>query len=382
MTRSYLTALAVGFTIAGTGLAGAGGDTLRVGAIIPYSGPAALIGGPMEKGAKLIYEELEKTGLAGRKVKFTIYDTEGKVPLAVQQFRRLVDNDEVDVVLGPLTSGEALAISPVANELKVPMITFAASEALTKPPTPYLFSVTPVDSVVINDLLKFFSDQKTKRLGLIYSTDGYGQSGSKILQDRAAEFGLEFVAVETFSPQDTDMSPQLVRIRQKEPDAIVMWTAVNPGSTIILNNAKSLGIKSQFVLSYGSAYNSFRDQAGEAANGIYVIGFPILAPELLADSDPRKPPMLEFTKSYQARWGIAPDSTSGGMLDTKLILEEALKKISGPITREGLRDAIETVKTCGPYGCRQFSSSDHRGNEKGSAILLKVQDGKWVAGTR
>lgn len=174
------------------------------------------------------------------------------------------------------------------------------------------------------------------------------------------------------------MTPQLLNIRQKNPDAIVMWTAVNPASTIILKAAKGLGMKAQWVLSYGQAYNSFKDQAGEVANGAYVVGYPIFNMDALPASDPRKPILVDYAKAYQARWNTAPDQGSGHALDTKLVLEAALKKIKGPITRQNLRDAIETVNICGNNGCRQFSATDHRANDKDAIVMLKIQDGKWV----
>ena len=234
--RKFITAVTLGL-LAGPGLARAGGDTLRVGALVPATGPAALIGISLDQGFRVLYEALEKTGLEGRKVKFTIYDTEGKPQNAVQLFRKLIDNDEVDVVVGPLTSGEGLAISPIANEAKVPTLAIGAAAALTTPVTPFVYAMAPVDSVVTADTMKFLASKNMKKVGLIYSSDGMGQSGGKMIESIAAQHGIDLVAVETFAPQDTDMTPQLLNIRQKNPDAIVMWTAVNPASTIILKAA-------------------------------------------------------------------------------------------------------------------------------------------------
>lgn len=178
--RKFITAITLAL-LASPEVAMAGGDTLRVGALVPASGPAALIGISLDQGFRVLYEGLEKTGLEGRKVKFTIYDTEGKPQNAVQLFRKLIDDDEVDVVVGPLTSGEGLAISPIANDLKVPILAIGAAAALTTPVTPFMFAMAPVNSVVTADTMKFLGAKNLKRVGLIYSADGMGQSGGKMI---------------------------------------------------------------------------------------------------------------------------------------------------------------------------------------------------------
>ncbi|GGC78082.1 ABC transporter substrate-binding protein [Chelatococcus reniformis] len=351
-------------------------DVLRVGAILAISGPASSYGGPAEKGLKLIFDSLAKEGLAGRKVKLSVYDTEGNSTKAVQFYRRLVDNDEVDVVLGPSTSGESLAVVPVANQLKVPNITYGGAEPITKPVTPYVFALSPTDRLVVESILDHLRGRGAKTAAVIYSTDGFGQSGGGIVQERAAAFGIDLVAVESFSPQDTNMTPQLLRVREKKPDAVIIWSA-NPAPTIVLRNAQEIGLKLPFYVSYANASLSFIAQTGAAAEGVYVAALPIVAPEVLPDSDPRKAPLASFDKAYRERWGVPPDQTSGHALDSKIVLDAALKAIDGPVTREALRGAIERVKMCGADGCREVTPEDHRGLDKNALVLMQVRDGRF-----
>lgn len=351
-------------------------EPLRIGAILAISGPGSSYGGPAEKGLRLVFENM-KEPLAGRPVKLTIYDTEGNSTKAVQLYRRLVDNEEVHVVVGPSTSGESLAIVPVANQMKVPNITYGGAEPITKPVTPYVFAVSPTDRLVVEAILARLKEKGVKKAAVIYSTDGFGQSGGGIVQERAKAFDLDLVSVETFSPQDTNMTPQLLRMREKGPEAIIIWSA-NPNPTVILRNARELGMKEKFYLSYANASLSYIAQTGAAAEGTVVAALPIVAPEALSPSDPRAAALTEFDKAYRARWNVAPDQTAGHALDTKIILEEALKTIKGKVTRDNLRAAIETVKMCGADGCRQMTKDDHRGLDKDALVLMEVKDGKFV----
>jgi branched-chain amino acid transport system substrate-binding protein len=284
----------------------------------------------------------------------------------------------VDVVLGPSTSGESLAIVPVANQLKVPNITYGGAEPITNPVTPYVFAVSPTDRIVVDDLLAQVQASGIRKVGLLFSTDGFGQSGGTIVQERAKSFGIDLVAVETFAPQDTGMTPQLLRIRERSPDAVIVWS-ISPYPTIALRNAQEMGFRPRFYLSYASAAHSFIAQTGAAAEGAAMSAYPIVAPEVLPDSDPRKAPVVAFTAAYRARWGVAPDQTSGHALDTRIILEEALKAIPGKLTRDSLRTAIEGVKMCGSDGCRQITRTDHRGHGKDALMFVEIRDGTFVA---
>lgn len=352
-------------------------ETIRIGAVLSLSGPAAVYGTPAAQGLRVALDELPGKLVGGRPFKLTIYDSEGNSTKAVQLFRRLADSDEVDVIVGPSTSGEAISVSPVTNQLKVPMLSGAGTELITRPVTRYGFALGPTDRLMVEFLLSVLKTRNVKTLGLIHSQDGYGQSGGTIVQEMAPGAGLELVAVETFSPQDTNMTPQLLRIRDRKPDALIAWSA-NPGPTILLRNAAEIGYSVPVFLSTANALSSFTAQTGPAAEGVFASGLPIIAPETLPDSDPRKAPSVRFAKSYRDRFGVPPDQTSGLTLDAALILDAASGAVKGKLTRDSLRDAIETVRICGANGCRKGTPDDHRGLTKDSLVLMQVQNGRWV----
>lgn len=353
-------------------------DELRIGAVLALSGPASVFGTPAEKGLRLMLDD-HKT-LGGRPVKLTVYDSEGSTTKAVQLVRRLVENDDVHVIVGPTTSGESLAAGPVANQLKVTMISNGAAEAITTPVTPYVFGIVPPDRLVAGNILELMKKRNMKNVALLYSMDGMGQSGATIVQQIAGSFGVNIIAAESFNPSDTGMTPQLLRIREKNPEGIIVWSA-NPGPTIALRNAADLGIKTPFFLSYANASNWFVEQTGAAAEGVYVSSFPLVSPQALPDNSPRKAPLIAFEKRFREKFGATPDQSAGHSMDQFIILEEALKTIKGPVTRVALRDAIEKVKMCGANGCRQLSAQDHRGLDNDALVMMQIKNGKWVAVT-
>lgn len=376
-------ALAALTWLAGSAAAFAAGDTLKIGVLHATSGPLAVLGDASDKTVKLIREQAAAGKFdigPGRKVEIKQYDTEGNATKAAQLFRRLVDNDEVDVVIGPNTSGETLPIIPIAEEMKVPLVAYGAVEAITKPVKKYTFSMTPVDRVVISDLLVGMKKRNVKRPALIYSLDGFGQSGAEFFKELVKDYGMELSSVQSFAPQDTNMQPQLIKMREAKPDAYLLWSSANPAPTIILRTAKELGIQETFYVGHGNASLPFLKQTGAAGEGAVAPAFPILAPEVLPDGDKRKPVVTAFQKDYVARWNEPADHSASYALDALLVTQAAAKTVKGPITRDNLRDAIENLKGhCGSVGCRELSATDHRGLEKDIMVLLQIKGGRWVA---
>ena len=382
----HIKSRAAGFVMAALGMfevgnAHADNSPLRIGILSPSTGVSAYSGLSFEQGARQMLEPYVRNGMHGHPVKITFYDTEGASPKAAQLFNRLIDNDDVHVIIGPVNSGESLGAAPVAAQRKVPMLCICSAEAITKPVNPYVFGIAPVDATVTSELLEVLRNRGVKKAALIYSLDAFGQSGGKMLEAKAKDFGIELVAVETFAPQDTNMTPQLLKIRDKAPDGIMLWSAANPAPAIIMKTIKELGIKQQVYLGNAAAFNNFAESAGAAADGAYVTSLPILAPDVLPDSDRRKAIVSDFVKSFKGRWNTLPEQTAGGAMDAVLILEAAVKQIGGPITRDALRDAIEKVSMCGAYGCRQFTAEDHRGHSKQqpTTVLMQIKDSKWIA---
>ena len=375
------TRMALGLTLVCAAAAASAQETLNIVAILATSGPASIYGGPTEKGLRLSIDNLPNKSIAGRPVKLTVYDTEGNSTKAAQLYRRAVENDEAHVVIGPTTTGESLAILPIVNQLKVPTISGGSGEAITKPVTPYMFAMAVTDRLSAEAMVGGIKERGFKNVAVLHSLDALGQSGGNVAQELVKAAGLNVVMVETFGPQDTNMTPQLLRIREKNPDAIIVWSA-NPGPTIVVKNAAEMGLKKPIVLSVAQSSTAFVTQGGAAAEGVYIAAIPIVAPDVLLDNDPRKPIVTQFIKQYKDKYGQPPDQGAGHGLDAVLIVDAAAKSIKGPLTRESLRDAIEKVKMCGSNGCRQVRADDHRGITKDSVVMMQVRNGAFAAAAK
>ena len=371
------------FCLALTTLFGAGAhaaDTIKIGAVYATSGSAAFLGVPEERGLRLTADQLnQQGGIAGRKIEVIVYDTEGNGTKAAQQLRRLVDSDKVDVVFGPSTSGESLLVLTIANEAKTPIIMHAGSEKVFTPPTPYGFNTPPSDRIVAADLLANLKKRGIARLGLMSSADGFGQSGANVLRELSATYGVEIVRQEEFNRQDTDMTAQVLRIKESNSQALLIWSAL-PGPSIIIKNAAAVGFDRPIFNSYAAASRDLLQQVGPAANGTFVTSMRLLAPDTLKASDPVRAVVQKLYADYKAKYGEVPATFAAHSHDALLIVKSAVEQIQGEVTRDKLRDAIEKVSVTGANGIFRFSPQNHGGLDQDSLsmVLMVAKNGEWV----
>lgn len=353
---------------------------IRVGALMAVSGPAAFIGLSQKNTFDLMVEQINaRGGMSGYKIKPVFYDTEGNSTIAAQQFRRLAETDKVHVVIGPSTTGESLVVKPIANELKLPVISMGGAEIIVEPPTRYVYKVSPTDRIVAEHLLAFIKKKGLRSIAILSSADGYGQAGAVTVKEVAARSGLLIAAADEFGPRDADMTPQILKIRASGAEALLVWS-VNPGPSIILRNATAVGYKQPIFLSNGGASMALIEQSGRAAENVYVSSSRLLAPDNLSASDPITPVVTQLVKDYRARFKAEPPGFAGNTYDALMLIEKSLEKIAAPLDREKLTDAFRSgIKFPGTNGMSDFTATKHGGLDRDSRsmVMMQVRQGRF-----
>lgn len=354
---------------------------VKIGVMLAVSGPAAFLGVSERNALDMTVEQINTAGgIGGRQIKTIFYDTEGNGTKAGQVFRRLAESDDVDVVVGPSTTGESLVVVPIANELKVPVVTLAGAASVVNPVTPYVFKTPPTDQIVAHHMLSYMKTKGYTKIALINSADGFGQAGGAVVKAQAKDTGIDVVAAEEFGPRDSDMTPQLLRIRGSGAEALLIWS-VNPGPTIILRNARALGFDKPIYNSYGAASPKLIEQAGPAADGSYISSMRLLAPSSLAADDPLRAVVAGLAESYAAKFKEPPTTFAAHTYDAITAIREAVKSLGdAPVTRDGIAKALETVSFPGGNGMFHYSPANHNGLDgtSRSMIMLKVEGGRFV----
>lgn len=345
---------------------------VKIAAVYAITGPVAPYGVPQQKAVQMRAEQInERGGWKGRKVEVVFYDTEGNGNKAVQLVRKAIETDKVDLILGPSTTGEALAVAPIANSSRVPMITHSGAQSVVDPATPYVFQTAQYDRVGVPVVLKEFQKKGFKKIALLTSTDGFGQSGLVLFKEMAPKYGMTLVN-EQFDRQDTDMTAQVLRARQANADVLMVWSTF-PAPAIILRNAKAMGYPKPIYNSFAMASQEFLKQSGASSENTFVMAAAMLLPAALPDAHPNKAVIMKDYGTFQARFKEAPNPSAQHAMDAMTIVDVAVGRISGAIDRESLRDAIEKTELPGANGLFKFSSTVHGvSDEDPPIVFLKV----------
>ena len=370
--------------VAGTALAlGALGafaaDPIKIGSVLSVTGPAAFLGDPELKTLQLYVDDLNKKGgVLGRPLQLVHYDDGSDANKANGFTKRLIEDDKVDVLVGGTTTGATMSSVPLAEKAGIPFISLAGAVVIIEPVKKWVFKTPHTDRMAAE---KVFEDMKKRgltKVALLSETSGFGASGKKETEGVAAKYGITLVANETYGPKDTDMSPQLTKIKTTPGVQAVFVFGLGQGPAIVTKNYKQLGITLPLYQSHGVASDEFLKLAGPAAEGVRLPSPAQLIPEKLPANDPQKPIVTAYDKAYKAAYKTDVSTFGGYAYDGLMLAVDAIKR-AGSTDKAKVRDALEATKGfVATSGTFNMSPTDHMGLDLSAFRLLEVKGGDWT----
>ncbi len=372
-------ALAAALSVSALTSASFAADPIKIGSVVSATGPAAFLGDPEARTLKLYVDELNKKGgLLGRPVELILYDDGGDANKARTFATRLVEDDKVVAVAGGTSTGGTMAMIPVFEDAKIPFVSFAGGIEIIDPVRAFVFKTPHTDKTACQ---KIFEDMKARgftKVGLISGTDGFGKSMRAQCLKVVKDYNITIVADESYGATDSDMTPQLNKIKNTAGLQAVLNPGFGQGPAIVTRNYAQLGIAVPLYQSHGVASKSFIDLAGPAANGVRLPAPALLVADKLADGDPQKPVVAAYKGSYEAATA-QPVSTFGGYaFDGIQLVVQAIEKAKSADPQK-IRDALEATKGyVGVTGIYTMSPTDHLGLGTDSFRMLEIKNGDWA----
>jgi branched-chain amino acid transport system substrate-binding protein len=233
--RRLLAGFAAGALLgAGAAQAQSGQPPIKLGMLFGFTGIAAAGAANFKIVTELAVKEINDAGgLLGRRIEIVQADHGFDPARVVNESRRLVQQEKVDVVFGPEGSALAIAAAPVYQEAKVPYFSTTVTAAPTKYNFTSLMSGLTQATAGLNFAVK---ELKAKTIGIISDNGGLGKELAANAQKLAPTLGLKVVSVQEFQVGATDMTPQLLALRQAKPD-VIMHTGSVPkdAGTMVIN---------------------------------------------------------------------------------------------------------------------------------------------------
>ncbi len=264
---------------------------IRLGAILPLTGPAAVIGTEEQRGIQFAVKQAnDKGGIGGRPIAVLFEDNQAKPDLSVLSFNKLVHLNGVPVILTGY-SGPSLAMAPLATRTETLLINAGAETDQLATASPYLFNAIPQEVGEVAVMARFMiNDLKTMRAAVLYENDAAGISGrDDFLKDFKAAGGA-ITGVEPVPFGETDFRPTLLKLAGGKPD--VLFVVITQGGRELADQKKQLGITTPVT---GTTFlNDPTTIADPAAEGWYHTQMRIDQPAALTTAFRKEFPDADF----------------------------------------------------------------------------------------
>ena len=349
---------------------------IRLGYIAALSGGSATMGVPAQQGMELAVAELNESGELGREIELISADDEADASISAAAAQRMVTEDDVVAIIGGPNSGTVLANNPIITGAGVVnMVSVAQADNLVDPEQagfPLTFRLTENNSYDVTAIAQLFEDGGYSTICAVSDTTEYGQSGIATIRSVFEERGLEIATAVEHEVNATDLTPQVLTLRDAACDAVYLFD-LGQDAALFMRTINQLGWEVPVIGGRGLNQPAFLDIAGAAANGII---FPSVV-------DPEKPEMQAFIEAFDAEYGADADPAHTFSVlgyDTIRILAAALQE-SDFQGGEALAAALEQTSITGASGLEGstlgFSADDHEAAGENYVTFWGIEDGKY-----
>jgi branched-chain amino acid transport system substrate-binding protein len=351
----------------GGGTPGVTADTILIGEIGSLTGSEATFGISTRNAIELALREVNAAGgVKGRKIEIRVYDNQSKPEEAANAANRLINQDQVLLILGEVASSNSIAMAQKAQPAKVPMISNASTNPKVTEIGDYIFRVCFIDPFQGYVMAKFARENLrfTKVAVLRDLGAAYSQGLADVFERKFTEMGGKIVAQETYTKGSTDFRSQLTAVKRAQPDGIYIPGYYNDIG-LIARQARELGITAKLMGGDGWDSEKLFELGGAAVEGSYFSNH--YSPD---DPNPR---IQKFIADYKAAFGGVPDSLAALGYDAAMVAVDAMKRAPS-LDRAAVRDAIAATKNF--PGVTGTITLDDKRNATKPAVVLEVGKGK------
>ncbi len=359
-------------------------DTIKIGAFFDLSGRASFIGTPTKLVAEMVVDKINaEGGINGKMLELEIGDTEGNPAKAASVAKKFIYKDKVVAIIGPTLTDTGMNVKGIADKAEIPIVMTVGGDPVIMGGKfgsfKWIFKSPQRSQTAVERMFIYLQEKGLTKVALMAGTDGFGKDGARWMKELAPQYGIELIAEESFGNRDTDMTSQLTKVKNSNPQAILAWTT-GPAGSIIAKNKVQLGIDIPLFQCHGLPDPKYIELAGTSSEGDRMPATKLMVADELSDNDPQKPVIQEFIKLYKEKGydkQFPINTHSGYAWDAIMLISNAIKQVG--TEPEALRAAIENTKNyVGISGTYNLTAEDHNGLTTDSMVMVQVKDGKFT----
>ena len=354
---------------------------VKIGLMVSATGPTTAIGIPQKNTGDLLPRKI-----GDATVEYFQLDDGGDTTRAVQNIKKLIQESNIDAMIGPSTTPNALAILDVIAEAKVPVMATVGTSAVVEPldaKKRWVFKTTQNDDLIAGALITHMLKNGVKTVGFVGFNDPYGENWHKVFSALAEKAGIRIVANERYARTDQSVTGQALKLIAAKPDAVLIAGVGGP-SVLPQATLYDQGYKGRIYQTHAVATDDFIKLGKEKVEGTVLAAGPMLVIDEIPDSNPTKKVAQAYIAAYEKQFGSKPATFGANTWDGGILLQRAIPialKAGKPGTeafRSGLRDALEQARdVVGTQGVFNMSATNHNGMDERARVLVLVKDGKF-----
>jgi branched-chain amino acid transport system substrate-binding protein len=353
---SLLFALGVSAGLMASSAAFAQDRTIKIGGLLPVSGPGAYFGVQDKQGIELALDELNRTGVNG--YRFAIqYEDSACAPLpATQAARRLIDQYKPDVIIGEECSDATLAVMPAVAQAKVPLINAGSSAIrITEPGNPWTFRIFPNEVMQGVDIAaNAYNRLNARTAALLYENTNAGIGNAKVFNENFTKLGGKVLADIGFGRDVNDFTAIATRVASLgKIDVIPTYTLEGQGVKITQALAQAAVVKGGggAAIQIGTIWlpSGFDQKAGKASVGyVRAVQF---------DPNEERDIVRDFVKNFKARFNSDPTHLNAHAYDQIMLIADVVKR--GARDAQSIRDTLAATRNfSGVTGSVEFDRTN------------------------
>jgi branched-chain amino acid transport system substrate-binding protein len=354
---------------------------VRIGLMVSATGPTSAIGIPQKNTGDILPKRI-----GDATVEYFSLEDGGDTTRAVQNAKKLVQENNIDALIGPSTTPNAFAILDIIAEAKVPLMATVGTSAVVEPidaKKRWVYKTTQNDDLIAAALLKHMVKNGVKTVGFIGFSDPYGDNWLKVFGALGEKAGVKVVASERYARTDASVTGQTLKLMAAKPDAMLI-AAVGGPAVLPQATLRDQGYKGTIYQTHAVATDDFIKLGKEKVEGTVLAAGPMLVIDEIPDSNPTKKVAQAYIAQYEKQFGTKPATFGANTWDAGILLERAIPaalKAAKPGTeafRVALRDALEREReVIGCQGVFNMSPDNHNGMDERARVLVTVRDGRF-----
>lgn len=356
---------------------------VKIGNIIPLSGPSASVGIQGKQAREMAVEEINSDGgiksMGGAKLQLLFTDSKSDPTVGVTETERMINNEKVHLLTGAWNSAVTYPATQVAERYGIPFIVpVSVRDTITERGFKYVFRIAAKDGWWAKDQFEFLADMQkefgtdVKRVAFVYENGDWGTGFAEKWRIFAKQAGYDVVLDEPYPSTATDLTPVVIKLRRAKPDVVFMTS--NAADAILLTNTMAemkVNVKAIISSGGGHADPSFLTAAGKNAEYLFDI--------VEWETDLNRPGLVETNEKFKKLYGYNMNGESVDAYAAMYLIKEVLEQ-AGSTDPAVLRDTLANIQVCGgkvgllAYDCIDFDETGQNRNARLVIVQTRVSD--------